>query len=147
MDKEELFAEWEELEAYRTLEGKPFDFGSGLITDTSKSSETVYWKMEQREIEDCIEDFNYPPPKTRKKGRPNRYERKYAGRKRLQKIPRQVWWIIGFNEETMMYKRYYESGRKGFAKRQSNRKIRHTKDFDANGGMYRKLYDYWWNVF
>ncbi len=148
MDKKELMIDFNELEAYRSLNGVPFDFGNGLVTDDSEESEDVYWKMSQQDIEDCIEEFEESPqPKTRKKGRPNRYERKYAGRKRLQKIPREVWWIVGFDKEKMLYKRYYESGRKGFAKKQTNRKIRHTKDFATDGGGYRKLFDYWGSVF
>jgi len=148
MDKKELMIDFNELEAYRSLNGKPFDFGNGLVTDDSKESEDVYWKMSQQDIEDCIEEFEESPqPKTRKKSRPNRYERKYIERKRLSEIYEESWHPVWYDKDSQRYKRCYYSGRKGFAKRQSNRKIRHTKDFDANGGMYRKLYDYWWNVF
>jgi len=86
-------------------------------------------------------------PKTRKRRKLNRYERKYIERKRLSEIYEESWHPVWYDKDSQRYKRCYYSGRKGFAKRQSNRKIRHTKDFDANGGMYRKLYDYWWNVF
>lgn len=147
MDKEELITDFNELEAYRSLDGKPFDFGCGLITDDSKGGEDAYWEMAQQDIEDCLEDLDYSPPKTRKKSRPNRYERKYTKRKRLEEIHHQAWHPVWYDKEKQMYKRSYYSGRKGFAKKQSNRKIRHTKDFSTDGGGYRKLFDYWGNVF
>jgi len=148
MDKKELIIDFNELEAYRSLNGTPFDFGTGLVTDDSKKSEDVYWKIQQHAIEDCIEDLErHPQHKKRKKKRPDRYIRKYAGHKRLAQIHKETWWPVGYDEETKRYKRYYYSGRKGLAKYISNRRVRYTKDFATDGGGYRKLFDYWWHVF
>jgi len=148
MDKKELMIDFNELEAYRSLNGIPFDFGSGVVTDDSKESEDVYWKMSQQDIEDCIEEFEESPQlNKRKKNHPNRYERKYAKRNRLEEIHKQSLHPVWYDKEEQRYRRCYYSSRKKFAKKQTNRKIRHTKDFSASGSEYRKLFNYWGSVF
>lgn len=51
---EELYTDWNELEAYRILQKEPFDFGTGLITNDDSQSEDIYWKMEQWTIDNYI---------------------------------------------------------------------------------------------
>lgn len=147
MNKEELLINLEELEAYRSLNGKSFDFGSGPIVATSMNNEDVYWKMEQQGIEDRIEDFNHTTPKTRKRYKPNRYERKYIKRSRLEEIHKEVLHAVWYDKKKEIYKRCYYSGRKRLAKKQTNKKIRRIEDFSANRSSYKKLYDYWGTVF
>lgn len=46
--------------------------------------------------------------------------------------------------------KYYLSGPKGFAKRQTNRVLRsrlRKEDHLPQGAEYRKYFDYWWEVF
>ena len=51
----ELYINWDELEAYRRLNGQSFDFGTGLIKWDDPKSENIYWKMEQQDVENYID--------------------------------------------------------------------------------------------
>lgn len=56
---------------------------------------------------------------------------------------------VWYNEESDRYIRYWRSGHRSkfckYCQRQSNRKVRRTKDID-NYSNYRKLFDYWWFI-
>lgn len=47
------------------------------------------------------------------------------------------------------FRRFYLSGRKKFAKKQTNKRLRthNYKYFDRNYSGYRKVFDYWWTVY
>jgi len=151
MDKklyEELITDWEELEAYRTLNGQPFDFGTGLITNESQESEDVYWKIQQQSIEhildhlDSLDDeYNYKIIKHKRKRRKSRS--KDIDNRKLKKIARISWFPVYYSEEKGRYIRSYISGRRKFAKWWTNRTIRHTNEFPLKGNGYRRVVNYW----
>lgn len=143
--KEDLIIDWNELEAYRTLNGQPFDFGTGLITNNSSESEDAYWEIEQLDIEnalDDLEDVYLYRSKRKKKYKLNHYNKKFIDRVKLKKLSNYAYTIY-FNEEKGRYKRFYLSGCKQYAKWCSDRVIRNRNDFPLKGGGYRKAYDYW----
>ena len=49
-------------------------------------------------------------------------------------------------EDKVYYKRFYLSGPRKFAKRETNRKYRKSKEL-LQGCAYRRVYDYWWTLF
>lgn len=44
------------------------------------------------------------------------------------------------------YKRLYRGKRSKYLKRQSNKKIRKYKRCLSDGNMYRKVFDFWWEL-
>lgn len=45
------------------------------------------------------------------------------------------------------YKRIYRRKASGYIKRASNKKVRKYQGELSKGGMYRKVYDYWWELY
>ena len=140
-----------ELDAYRILSGQSFDFGTGIIKNDSKISEDVYYKMQQQELEELLFNKNNYIPQNKnkqKKHRLNKYERKKITYKRLKKLHSISLYTCGAYEKNGRLTRFYLSGRKGYAKWCSDRKVRHgNKEFCLRGGGYRKVFDYWWTVY
>ena len=151
----ELYINWDELEAYRRLNGQSFDFGTGLIKWDDPKSENIYWKMEQQDVENYIDylENNYQNKNKINKTsqnirkRLNKYNRKQIDKIKLKKLSKISWWNCYFNEEENKYVRCYLSGRKGYAKWCSKRIVRHRNDFSLKGNGYRKVYDYWNCIF
>ena len=147
---EELYIDWNELEAYRNLNGQSFNFGTGLITCDSSKSEDVYYKMEQWDIEndiDYLENNHQNKTNQKIKNRLNKYGWKQIDKIKLKKLSKISWWNCYFNEEENRYIRCYLSGRKGYAKWYSKRIVRRRNDFSLKGSGYRKVYDYWNCIF
>lgn len=156
-EKEELLLDLIEVRAYRELQSEPFDFGTGLIENDSKFSEDAYYKMEENEILEKLRDLE--EGKTKKNKQVNnkkiKNKRKYyldkKAEKRMKKLHEigvyQVYEAINEDTGEKYMDKFYLSGRKGFAKRQSNKKVRKSNNFPLKGGGYRKVYDYWWEVF
>ena len=146
-----------ELNAYRTLNGQSFDFGNGLIINDSKISEDVYWKIEQYDLEELIsgyfllmneEDYTYRDLKKKKyKCRLNKYERKQIDNKKLNKLYEIGKYSCGVSEYKGHLARWYMSGRKKYAKKYSNSKVRKFKDFKLKCAGYRRVFNYWINVY
>lgn len=111
-----------------------------------KYSEDVYYKMcLQDRYEEEYERYYHTPSYTKQtKQQPNQYARKQIGKKRLNKLYGcSGWWVI-HNKGEYKKKCYINSSK--YHKRYSNKKVRRYKNFIGNGGDYRKLYDYWWEV-
>lgn len=56
---------------------------------------------------------------------------------------------VWYNDKKGRYIRYYPSNVTGYTKylrRLSNRKVRKTKDI-PNGNAYKRVFDYWWELF
>ena len=144
-----------ELNAYRILNGQSFDFGNGLITNDSKISEDVYWKMEQYDLEELIsgyfllmnEEDYIDRDFTKKKSRLNKYERKQIDNKKLNKLYQIGKYSCGVSEYKGHLARWYMSGRKKYAKKYSNSKVRKFKDFKLKCAGYRRVFNYWINVY
>jgi hypothetical protein len=146
-----------ELNAYRILNGQSFDFGNGLIINDSKISEDVYWKMEQYDLEELIsgyfllmneEDYIDRDLKKKKyKYRLNKYERKQIDNKKLNKLYEIGKYSCGISEYKGYLARWYMSGRKKYVKKYSNSKVRKFKDFKLKCAGYRRVFNYWNNVY
>lgn len=145
MDQEllqEYLDDWDELEAYRTLSGRPFNFGNGLINDDSTFSEDTYWKMDQWDIQRAIDNLldNNVKRYRKKKHKLNHYKRKLIDKNKLIKLSKTSSWNIYFNEEKNRYIRCYYSGSKGFTKWCSDKAVRNRNDFPLKGAGYRKVF-------
>ena len=151
MDKqlEEYILDWIELEAYRTLEGVPFDFGTGLIkNDLSFGTEEAYWEMEQQDLEEIINNCGHEKQESKKKKyRLNHYKRKRIDRIKKEKLAKISWFPVWYDEDKKQYRHLYLSGCRKYAKRQTNKIIRNTNNFQLKGSGYRKTFDYWNTLF
>lgn len=146
--KEELIIDWNELEAYRILNGQSFDFGTGLITDDSNESEDTYWKIQQQDIESALDGLEDKGGVYKQKKYKRRKSRtKDIDNRKLKKIARVSWFPVSYSEDKGRYLRYYVSGRRKYAKWLTNKTIRHTNDFPLKGNGYRRKVDYWWILF
>lgn len=147
--KQDYIDQLNEIEAYRSLEGQPFDFGTGLIqNDLSYGTEEVYWEMDVQDLEESILWWDYSRPKNyKKKPKRRKYKTKDIDKSKIEKLSKQAWYIAYYYEKENRYIRCYYSGRKRYAKWCSDRAVRNSNDFPLKGGGYRKVYDYWWTVF
>lgn len=165
---EELLIDLQEVRAYRSLQKEPFDFGTGLIENTSDESEDACYEMWEQDILDKVEDkineirfreledvdmedivklkilnkYVYIEP-GEEAG--TSYSRKREDNERMKYMKYKT-----LNEETgdWYYKRYYYSDKKKHAKRMSNKKVRKYKPYvGLRGSDYRKIFDYWGNVY
>lgn len=135
----------DEIRTYRELEDETFDFGEGKMKiEGWYGSEDAYYEMCLSEECGDIEYKTNKKPKKKKKTKLNQYARKQICKKKLNKLYNYVWWAVGCRDKYK--KRYYLSGKKKFAKKRTNKKIRRYKGNVANGSGYRKMYDYWWSI-
>jgi len=144
MNKEDIQILINELEAYRILDGRPFDFGTGLIeNDSSFGSEDVYYRMDIQSLEELLLDYKVVNTK-KKKVRLNRYARKKIRNRRLNRLNRTKTITVSYSDDKRRLIHYYESGRRGHAKWRSRKVVRKSSDFSTKkSNSYRKLYDYW----
>ncbi len=149
---EELKGDLVEVRAYRALQNEPFDFGTGIIKNNSNNSEDAYYEMQEQEI---IEEINRIEAtkieKERELQKRNRYYSDKKAKNRLKKLYEQGVYSVykAKNKDTgkeYLYK-FYLSGRKKMAKKQTNKKVRNKNNFPLKGAGYRKVYDYWWEVY
>lgn len=151
---EELKGDLVEVRAYRALQNEPFDFGTGVIKNNSNNSEDAYYKMQEQEI---IEEINrveaveFEKEKRRYLKKENRYYSDKKAKNRLKKLHEQGVYSVykaknKDNGKEYLYK-FYLSGRKKMAKKQTNKKVRNRNNFPLKGAGYRKVYDYWWEVY
>lgn len=88
------------------------------------------------------------------KPRMTKYERNHRHKKKLQYFydyiqPR--WspsgvWKKHYGTPSEYLCRFYRGKRSKFLKRQSNKKIRRHQSYISNGGFYKKIFDYWWEL-
>jgi hypothetical protein len=149
MDKqlEEYILDLEEIKAYRSLEGVSFDFGTGLIeNELSYGTEEALWEMEQQNLEEIIDNWDSEKQNTKKKKHKlNHYNQKQIDKIKLKKLANHVYTIY-FNDKAGIYKRFYISGCRKYAKWCTNRTIRHRNDFPLKYSGYRKTFDYSWCI-
>lgn len=133
----------EEVMAYRELEGVPFDFGSGLLHwDFIYGTEEAYYKIRietelahrKESSRQTLRPTSLPIYRTRKK----------IDQKKIRRLWDVGWWLSGKRDG--YYKRFYYSDRRGHIKKAANRKVRKATDI-GNYGNYRKVYDFWWQLF
>lgn len=137
----------DEIRAFRELEGESFDFGEGLMDMRNALSEDAYYEMCLPEECGYIEDgyeHNYYNPKSKQKYKLNKYYKKQIDKFKLEKLYNIRWWAVSDMETHK--RRCYLSDRRKVAKKMSDRKVRKYKCNISNGGNYRKLHDYWWNI-
>jgi hypothetical protein len=158
MDKqiEEYILDLEEVEAYRSLEGVPFDFGTGLIeNDLGMGTEEAIWEMDQQDLEEIVHSWNYEKmwnnwlksKNKKRKYKLNRYYKKKIDKAKKKKLAEISWFPVYYDEHKQRYVHTYLSGCRKYAKWCTNRKVRNTNDFSLKGSGYRKTFDYWWTLF
>lgn len=104
-------------------------------------------------------DLPHPNPKIEIR-KLNRYERKQKYKRKLDNmVKNNLWWPSPAiwvdkyghwtdKEEDKLYTKKYSTRRKisKYLKNQSDRKVRRYKGILKSGCSYRKLYDYWWEL-
>ena len=77
----------------------------------------------------------------------NNYFNKMKEKKKLDKLYKNgPWWAVYDNGDYKV--RCYKGKNSKYLKKMSNKKIRRTKEIGVrNKGNYKKIYDYWWNLF
>ena len=136
----------EEVIAYRELEGVPFDFGTGLLHwDFIYGTEEAYYKMrieeelaQKKRTPRQISQTSCPTPL------PTYRARKKNDQEKIKRLRKVGWWLTG--KQDGYYKRYYHSRARKVVKRIANKKVRRARDI-GNYGNYRKVHDYWWELF
>lgn len=140
----------DEIRAYRESESETFDFGAGeMKMDGWYGSEDAYYEMclpEESGTNLEMEEYYHskPNPKIKHKNRLHKYYRNQIDKKKLEKLSKVGWWIV--SDRSTHKARCYYSGRRGFIKKVSNKKVRKYKDL-GNYANYRKVYDYWYELF
>lgn len=140
----------DEIRAYRDLESESFDFGEGLMDmRDAKYSEDAYYEMclpEECGFDEYDYEYNYhkDKPKPKFKYKTNRYYEKQKYKQRLEKLSHIRWWAVA--DMGTHKNRCYMSNRRKYARKQSNKKVRKYNKGISNGGNYRKIYDFWWEV-
>ena len=122
---EEYMLDLIEIEAYRELEGKSFDFGTGMIeNELSYGTEEAIWEMEQQELEEIIEHWEVNKADKNVKIRPNRYKMKRIDREKLKVLSNYGIYTIYYSETRQRYVRFYLTGCRKLAKTLTNSMIR-----------------------
>jgi hypothetical protein len=140
----------EEIESYRSLDGKDFDFGTGtIVNDMSYGSEDAYYEMDIQTLEEIIKWWEYdnkPKIKHKLRYKPSRYYLKEKERKRLNYLSKVSWHLV--IERDDFKQRCYLGKRSAYLKKKSNKKVRkYNRGLPIKGNTYRKIFDYWWEMF
>ena len=148
--------------AFRELEGESFDFGEGSMSiDGWYGSEDAYYEMRIQFEEGFEDDEAYRQSlhlldlldcsKSKRKPKLNRHTKKKITQYKLKRLHRLLCWnvVSGVIEDgsVIFLKRYYRGKRSRYLKQQSNKKVRHYKGSIKNGGHYRRIFDYWWELY
>ena len=86
--------------------------------------------------------------------RMTRYERNYRHKKKLRHFYDSIqpkWSASGVymkhcGTSNEFLCRYYRKRYSRYLKRKSNKSIRRYKSYISNGGFYKKIFDYWWEL-
>jgi hypothetical protein len=150
---QELYTDWNELEAYRRLQDESFDFGTGLIINDSTESEDVYYKISQWNIDDYIdylEDNCYFKKKSKYfKYRGNYYQNKVYDKEYFKILQQKYWWTVYeknmFQDDEPHYllRNWFATNTRRYYKKYSNHCVRKNKHFGLKGNSYRKVFNYW----
>ena len=158
---QELYIDWNELEAYRDLQKEPFCFHGewvydDWVYDDSQTSEDVYWKMEQWDIDNCIDilenDYYSDVFKKRKKkfkNKHNYYQNKLYDKQKLQKLKNTTCWVAWeknkYSDDKPHYlgRSWFATNTKRFYKKYSNKQVRKNWELNNKGNDYRRVFDLW----
>lgn len=141
---------WEFDNIKQILENKIIGAYYERYTPQNLGSEDAYYEMclpEECGYNEYDHECNYKTyePESKQKYKLNRYYKKQIDKYKLDKLVNVNWWSVSTRKP---YKRrVYYSGRKGTIKRISNKKVRKYKGDIADGAGYRKIYDYWYELF
>lgn len=146
--KQDYINQFNEINAYATLDGEDFDFGTGVINnDMSYGSEDAYYEMELQDLAEIIEywEDEKPKKKSKRKQRRDRRSMKQKENQRMEFLKEIHWGVVtdmnGFNQ------RIYRGKRSRYLKKKSNKQVRKYKDKIASGAGYRKVFDFWWELY
>ncbi len=145
--KQDYIEQLKEIEAYRSLDGLSFDFGTGEILNNMEWSNDAYYSMDIQDLESVIEhwDFNSGDKKrSNRKQRLHKYYRGQIDQVKLQRLSTMTWWAV--MECEGRYKRCYIGSRTSFLKKVSNKIVRKYEGNLSNGNQYRRLFDYKWEI-
>ena len=146
-----------EIEAYRRLDKEPFDFGHGEIENESLVSEDEYYQMEYETLNELYYDeYNDIIKCIRQKKRisttrHNRYLCKLKSYQRLKQLQAYAWHITYYDEDKHRLVRCYggmkpKRNAKQASRRRVRNRIKYLTEFNFKGNDYRRLYDYWWDL-
>ena len=54
---------------------------------------------------------------------------------------------VWFDDDKNRFIRYYRGKRSKYLKKLSNRKFRHMKNESLQNSQYKKVFDYWWELY
>ncbi len=140
----------EEVLAYRELENEYFDFGEGDMKMTGVyGSEDAYYEMDIENYIDQVESraVEYKP-KTKIRKRTHPYYRKKIDQRKMRKLRDEIWWGVRkkvSDNGDVYYKRDYVSSRRKWIRKRANKKVRKTNNV-GNHGNYRRVYEFWWDI-
>lgn len=141
-----------EISSYKILDGKNFDFGTGIIiNDMSFGSEDAYYEMCIQELEGIIDNWDCNKKNIKKaKKRPNRHARKRKQIEKLKKLRTESGYYPVYSNYYCYYaypKRWYRGKRSAYLKKQSNKKIRNYKgSFEPKSNKFHRVFDFWWEL-
>lgn len=96
--------------------------------------------------QDIIEDFQIKDRCTTRKRRKN----KHKERENMKNISKISWSAVRTKVDSdgkPYFTRVYYSGSRQFSRKQSNKVVRRYQKPVQCGGNYKKLFDFWWNIF
>lgn len=141
-----------EVNAYRELESETFDFGTGeMRMEGLLGSEDAYYEMDLQELEERRQEkeqeyYNRPLTIENNIKRVNKlYKRKEIDQKKLRDLSKITFWFVE-DKGDYCKKHYYSRARK-VLRNLSNKRVRSYKGEISNGSHYKKIYDFYWNLF
>lgn len=139
----------DEIRAYRELESETFDFGEGKMKmEGWYGSEDAYYEMCLPEECKNYKEYHHKRSIKKHKYPLNRYAKKQITKNRLQYLKQYgSWWTVS-NAKGYLRRCYVDENHiTKKLKRHSNKKVRKYKYGLKNGNYYRKVFDYWWELF
>lgn len=133
----------EEIMAYKALENEYFNFGEGPMRPSDgEENEDFYYNLRLSQ-ENAYKNKQRKQKKQIRVSKSNSYWRNIYEKKKLNKLYSKANEKI-HNKDLYKKRQYYEKAK--YHKKASNKKVRQTTDI-PNGNQYKKVYEYWWNMF
>ena len=142
----------QEVKAYRQLYGQTFGFCEELDIENVSNPEYELLKRDEEILEEMLKNWDSSKSLVKKqnkyqKTKKLKHQNKTLEQAKLKKIANMAWWPVYYNEESERYIRCYYSRKRKYAKICSNKIVRKAQEFSLKGAGYRKLFDYWWEIF
>lgn len=132
-----------EVLAFRELEKEVFDFGEGpMKIEGLLGSEDAYYEMYLQVYFHAYNNRDSYNVKVEN----NKYRRLQIGREKTNKLNKECSWYV-IRKCDGYLKRDYRGKRSGYLKKEANKKVRKYKGPINNGGAYKKIYPFWYNLF